>query len=476
MKQYYYSDGQNQFGPFTKEELRGQKITKETLVWCEGMSDWVKAGDVDDLADLFFQISMPPPLPGQNEIHVTQHTDIENKGKIFKRKAFFIGGGIGAIFVIIVVAILGHMSWENFFCLLTIPIILALAFGFNKRFIGIIISVIIVLIFGGKVIYEGKILDSDYPSNNISLFESGAQPKTDLLLHTTINSATKVRSNSAILNATLESKSDDVISYSFEYTQHGYSKTIDAQLDGDKITAKVGDLYPNTDYEFCLVEKQNGGTIKTSTLSFTTLQTPVEINAKVTTHSGRLLAALSSYNAKKKKIISACNFRSNTVRSKAAEIASQSDGNFNIGQVCDIFDYCYDNWKYVNDPNRGDLYQKASNTISNGLTGDCDDFAILMASMMLAIGGDARVNVAYTSDSGHAYTELNIGKDINEIANYIRARYGFSGSVWYRTDSKKNCWLNLDWQAQHPGGEYYGGKRGARIYIIDEFLEEFSYK
>lgn len=453
MVQYFFIENNIQKGPFPKEQLLENGLTKDSFVWCEGMTNWAKAEDVEDLKAIIIE-------------------------KKFLWKSFFIGCGIGTFLLICFLVIMGHMSWTNFFFLLTIPIILAISFGFRKKLIGTIIATIIALVFGGNAIYEERIFDRDYPSNNFSDgFENKTQGQKKLQLHTSINSATKIRSNSAILNATLESKSEDVISYSFEYKpQNGYNKTVDAQLKGDKITAQVTDLYANTNYEFCLVEKQNEGTIKTSSLSFSTLQTPIEINAKVTTHSGRLLAALSSYNAKKKKIITACNYRNNIVRSKAAEIASESDGNFNIGQVCDIFDYCYDNWKYVNDPNRGDLYQKASNTISNGLTGDCDDFAILMASMLLAIGGDTRVNVAYTSDSGHAYTELNIGKDIQNIADYIRARYGFSGSIWYREDSKKNCWLNLDWQAKHPGGEYYGGKRGARIYVIDEFVEEFSYR
>ena len=53
MKQYYYSDGQQQIGPISKDELKLKGITKETLVWCEGLSNWTKAGEIEDLADLF---------------------------------------------------------------------------------------------------------------------------------------------------------------------------------------------------------------------------------------------------------------------------------------------------------------------------------------------------------------------------------------------------------------------------------------
>ena len=438
MRQYYFLSGQQQYGPFSKEQLLENGLSTFSLVWCEGMADWRLASEVEDLKDLFQPISpqipkneersVPHPLQNEQTIMLEKQDARANTEKKSNKKYFVIAGVVIAV-IIGIVAILNEQT------------------------------------------------PTTYQGNNNNNGYSSSSTETSLQLHSSVSQATKIRSNSVILNGTLFSKSNEVLSYSFEYTRNGYTEEIPAKLIGDKFSVEIKNLYPNTTYEFCIAEKQNQGTIRTSTMSFTTLQSPTEIKAKVTTHSGKLFSVLSQYNAKKKKIIAACDYRSNTVRSKAAELASQTEGNFNIGQVCDIFDYCYDNWKYVNDPNRGDLYQKASNTIRNGLTGDCDDFAILMASMLLAIGGDARVNVAYTSESGHAYTELNVGKtDIKIFADYIRARYGFDGSIWYRTDSNNNNWLNLDWQAKHPGGEYYGGKRGARIYIIDEFVEEFSYR
>ena len=65
---YYYSDGQQQIGPISKDELKLKGITKETLVWCEGLSNWTKAGEVEDLADLFPKIPTPPPMPKQEMV------------------------------------------------------------------------------------------------------------------------------------------------------------------------------------------------------------------------------------------------------------------------------------------------------------------------------------------------------------------------------------------------------------------------
>jgi hypothetical protein len=51
-------------GPLRREELaeaaRAGRLQRETLVWSAGMPDWLPAGDVKALAELF----APPPVPG----------------------------------------------------------------------------------------------------------------------------------------------------------------------------------------------------------------------------------------------------------------------------------------------------------------------------------------------------------------------------------------------------------------------------
>ncbi len=41
MKKYYYSDGELQFGPFSIEELKNFNLTKVTLIWFEGIYNWI---------------------------------------------------------------------------------------------------------------------------------------------------------------------------------------------------------------------------------------------------------------------------------------------------------------------------------------------------------------------------------------------------------------------------------------------------
>jgi len=64
-KQYHVAlDGQ-QAGPFDRGALQSYvqsgQLTKDTLVWSQGMTGWSPASQVPDLASLFG--SMPPPLP-----------------------------------------------------------------------------------------------------------------------------------------------------------------------------------------------------------------------------------------------------------------------------------------------------------------------------------------------------------------------------------------------------------------------------
>jgi hypothetical protein len=61
MKQYYYTNGTDRFGPMSLEELKTKEITADTLVWYDGLSEWVKAGSVPELAGLF-GINEPPPV------------------------------------------------------------------------------------------------------------------------------------------------------------------------------------------------------------------------------------------------------------------------------------------------------------------------------------------------------------------------------------------------------------------------------
>ena len=63
---FHVAVGQSQTGPFDLGALQGQvssgQLTRNSLVWKAGMAQWVKAGEVPELASLF--AAVPPPVPG----------------------------------------------------------------------------------------------------------------------------------------------------------------------------------------------------------------------------------------------------------------------------------------------------------------------------------------------------------------------------------------------------------------------------
>jgi hypothetical protein len=63
-RQWYTAISGKQEGPFSDERLRvlmaGGSVRADTLVWCDGMSNWTRAGEIPGLMS---GARMPPPLP-----------------------------------------------------------------------------------------------------------------------------------------------------------------------------------------------------------------------------------------------------------------------------------------------------------------------------------------------------------------------------------------------------------------------------
>ena len=100
MKKYYIHNGQENIGPFTKEELKEQKITKDTPVWSDEMIDWKKAGEIDELKIIL--LTIPPPM------YNSQNNEYQKPQKRSFLKYFLIG-----IFLIAFVAIGSTIISEN---------------------------------------------------------------------------------------------------------------------------------------------------------------------------------------------------------------------------------------------------------------------------------------------------------------------------------------------------------------------------
>lgn len=170
----------------------------------------------------------------------------------------------------------------------------------------------------------------------------------------------------------------------------------------------------------------------------------------------------SPWDTRASDIVDAMDYTDPTTRDYALSLVDKKHGGeYSLAQICDMWEKIDDQWTYVNDPSESNYFSPASNTIDLGLKGDCDDFAIVMASSILAIGGTPRVVLASNTDGGgHAYAEVCIADnkdDLQKAANYICDRYHCKKIAYrYSKDNgETHYWLNLDWSSRHPGGPHY---------------------
>lgn len=162
------------------------------------------------------------------------------------------------------------------------------------------------------------------------------------------------------------------------------------------------------------------------------------------------------------------NEDSRELRNWAVNISSPFHGNF-INQVCAIYDEVKDEWKYISDPLNNDFFAKPIETIHNNYAGDCDDFAILMASAVRNIGGETHVAIGCNNEGCHAWAEMkvtefgnidNLKKSIIDYYKKYRDHNLSIEDIKIRKDGN-DYWLNLDWWSNpdHVGSEYFNSTK-----------------
>jgi len=166
----------------------------------------------------------------------------------------------------------------------------------------------------------------------------------------------------------------------------------------------------------------------------------------------------ADYSNRAQKIASAIDYTNSITRNYAVQLAAKYPGNYSISQICQIWEDVKPNWKYVNDPAGSDYFAPASQSIGNGLAGDCDDFAIVMAALIQAIGGGTRVVSGFAEPSGHAWAEVYVGNQqdskCQSVLQSVARRY-HTAEIYTHADADGGLWMNLDWSASHPGGPFY---------------------
>jgi len=140
-----------------------------------------------------------------------------------------------------------------------------------------------------------------------------------------------------------------------------------------------------------------------------------------------------------------------SVRQAAADAIRKHPGSYSTTQLFDIYDWVRGNIIYQNVALTEFPPYPPSETLLTK-SGDCKNQAVLIASMIEAIGGTAKVVLDPTCK--HAYTIVYLGPAENDISAFtyeIALRYGLDTSVTYFTGAN-GLWVIFD-----PAGGNYPG-------------------
>jgi hypothetical protein len=141
-----------------------------------------------------------------------------------------------------------------------------------------------------------------------------------------------------------------------------------------------------------------------------------------------------------------------------------------MAQLFDIYDWVKQNIIYQNVPLQGIPYRPSDTLVTK--SGDCKNQAVLIASMIKAIGGTAKV-VADPSCE-HAYALVYFGSptsDVTAFSQAVTSHYGQNTQINYITNND-GIWVYFD----PAGGDYPGnllpGCSGERtVYSVTSCLD-----
>lgn len=155
----------------------------------------------------------------------------------------------------------------------------------------------------------------------------------------------------------------------------------------------------------------------------------------------------------------------------AMDLALHYPGDQSTGQIIAIYDYMINGdadtgpWCYVD--HQPDYYMYANQSLNDGRRngcsgrGNCNDFAILLASLMDAVGYSTRIVHARHQNVGHAYTEIYLGTEgpqVDAVVNWLNGESRRNIHLHINNDpDPKKVWLNLDWQRDPMEQQCYVG-------------------
>ena len=174
------------------------------------------------------------------------------------------------------------------------------------------------------------------------------------------------------------------------------------------------------------------------------------------------------------KILIACQI--DGIRPVSVELIAPENADLplNLGQLCDLYQAAQ-TWQYLNDPAGREYFAPPAESHRTH-RGDCDDYAIYLASLASSIGFESVIGVGFdVSGQCHAFPEVCLGPmDAEIVEKYVRDRFELDSRqpVGIRKDSLQHLYLNLD-RGQYPGAKPFRGKLILRLFLTDHSIEQF---
>ena len=139
----------------------------------------------------------------------------------------------------------------------------------------------------------------------------------------------------------------------------------------------------------------------------------------------------------------------------ADAISSALGGEYDLYWVAALFDWARENLRYVSDPSDDDIWSPPSDTLLAG-GGDCEDYAIVVASVVKHWGGDARFYII----SKHAFAGIYLGPPGMDETAVATALNMFQGTAaryaWFK--DALGYWIIADGTSSlYLGGLPYNG-------------------
>ena len=158
-----------------------------------------------------------------------------------------------------------------------------------------------------------------------------------------------------------------------------------------------------------------------------------------------------------------------SVREAAAKAIKNDSGSYSVRQLFDIYDWVKKNIAYQNVALSGIPYS-AKETLTTE-SGDCKNQAVLIASMIEAIGGTAKVVV--DPSCIHAYTIVHFGSAGGDLSSFTQAVANHYGSgVQVNSFTKDDAvWVIFDPAGgRYPGNTLSDCSGNRTVYFIDSCL------